>query len=241
MALSPEANDPTPDAALHDAALHDAAERQLARLRFDLHDGPLQDVHLLAQDLRLFRDQLATALHGHADRDRALGRLDDLEGQLVALDGELRRMSAAAQSPVLAHGRLDEALSGLVARFTQRTGIVPATELAGELGELSDSQQIALLSLVRESLSNVRKHADAEHVSIAVAAGPDGIRVKVSDDGAGFDPQTTGAAAARAGHLGLVGMRERVRMLGGETTIESRPGGPTVVRAMLPRWPSPRP
>ena len=58
----------------------------------------------------------------------------------------------------------------------------------------------------------------------------------MSDDGRGFDPETTVARAARAGRLGLVGMHERVRMLGGQTQIDSRPGGPTVVSAVLPRW-----
>jgi signal transduction histidine kinase len=60
--------------------------------------------------------------------------------------------------------------------------------------------------------------------------------VEVSDDGGGFDPQSTLVRAARAGRLGLVGMHERVRMLGGSTRIDSKPGGPTVISADLPPW-----
>jgi signal transduction histidine kinase len=57
----------------------------------------------------------------------------------------------------------------------------------------------------------------------------------VTDDGCGFDPETSLVRAARDGHLGLVGMYERVRLLGGRTQIDSRPGGPTVISVTLPR------
>jgi signal transduction histidine kinase len=156
----------------------------------------------------------------------------------VALDGDLRRLSSSVQSPLLSPRSVEQALAQLTDAFAERTGVVPATTCSGELSELSDSQQIALLSLIREALSNIRKHSDAEHVSIEVAAAPGGIHIEITDDGSGFDPETTLVRAARAGHLGLVGMHERVRMLGGRTQIDSRPGGPTVISATLPRWPA---
>jgi signal transduction histidine kinase len=213
-----------------------AVERRLARVRFDLHDGPQQDVILLAQDVRLFRDQLRPLLDGDPDQARALGRLDDLEAQLLALDGDLRRLSTSVQSPFLSPGSLLESLSRVADAFAKRTGILPRTEFSADLTELSESQQIALLALVQEALSNIRKHGDASAVWISIVPDPEGIRAQVSDDGRGFDPETTVARAARAGRLGLVGMHERVRMLGGRTQIDSRPGGPTVVSAVLPRW-----
>ncbi len=213
-----------------------AVERRLARVRFDLHDGPQQEVILLAQDVRLFRDQLRPLLDGDPDQARALGRLDDLEAQLLALDGDLRRLSTSVQSPFLAPDSLLESLQRVTDAFAQRTGILPETKYTAELTQLSESQQIALLALVQEALSNVRKHGHASSVRISIAPDADGIRAQISDDGRGFDPETTVARAARAGRLGLVGMHERVRMLGGKTRIDSRPGGPTVVSAVLPRW-----
>jgi signal transduction histidine kinase len=215
-----------------------AVERRLARLRFDLHDGPQQDVHLLAQDLRLFRDQLRSMIAGDPDQDRALGRLDDLEAQLIALDDDLRRLSTSVQSPFLTSGSLRQALQQLTDAFAQRTGITPEIELHGDLTQLSDSRQIAVLSLVREALSNIRKHSDAESVRILIAPLNGSVTVEVSDDGSGFDPEAMLARSSRAGRLGLVGMHERVRMLGGRTQIESKPGGPTIVSATLPPWPS---
>jgi signal transduction histidine kinase len=213
-----------------------AVERRLARLRFDLHDGPQQDVILLAHDVRLFREQLGPLLEGDPDQARALGRLDDLEAQLLALDGDLRRLSTSVQSPFVSAGSLVESLQRVADAFAKRTGILPETEFSADLTDLSESQEIALLALVQEALSNVRKHGDASAVRISITPDPDGIRAQVSDDGRGFDPETTVARAARAGRLGLVGMHERVRMLGGQTLISSKPGGPTVVSAVLPRW-----
>jgi signal transduction histidine kinase len=218
-------------------AVLSSVERRLARLRFDLHDGPQQDVHLLAQDLALFREQLRPMVHDDPNADRVLGRLDDLEAQLVALDGDLRRLSSAVQSPLLEPGSLPDALRALTDAFAARTGLEPEVRFSGRLDGLTDSQQIALLSLVRESLTNIRQHSEAEAVRITVEASEQGVQVEIRDDGQGFDPETTLVRAAKAGRLGLVGMHERVRMLGGRTRIESQPGGPTLICATLPPWP----
>jgi signal transduction histidine kinase len=91
---------------------------------------------------------------------------------------------------------------------------------------------------VREALANVRRHSDAERVQIALDAGREVIAIEIRDDGAGFDPALAAPRAARDGRVGLVGMRERMRLLGGRTEIRSAPGGPTVVTAELPRWPN---
>jgi signal transduction histidine kinase len=217
----------------HGSALA-SAERMLSRLRFDLHDGPQQDVVMLGEDLRLFRDQLATVIESNGHRDRILGRIDDLHARLVALDGDLRRISSSLQSPFLHPEALPVAIAQLVETFRARTAIDPHVELHGEFTGLSDSQQITLLALIREALSNVREHSEAEHVTITLAAGLDTVEATVTDDGQGFDPERALVTAARDGHLGLVGMHERVRMLGGQTRIESRPGGPTVISVTLP-------
>lgn len=217
-----------------------SVERRLARLRFDLHDGPLQDIHLLAQDLRLFREQLCPMISQHPDAERALGRIDDLDAQLVALDGDLRRLSTAVQSPFMQPGSLPDVLGQMTDAFAARTGVHPETSVSGDLTPLTDSQQITLLALIREALSNIRKHSRAHTVTVAISSGADGVQIRITDDGRGFDPETMLVQAARAGRLGLVGMHERVRMLGGSTRIDSRPGGPTVIRAALPPWPAER-
>jgi signal transduction histidine kinase len=213
-----------------------ALERRLARLRYDLHDGPQQDVHLLGLDLRLFRDQLVPVLSDQPDGYRLMGRLDDLEAQLVALDSELRHISTSMQSPFLPAGTLPDALQDITDAFTARSGIEPEVKLTGDLTELTDSQQITLLALVREGLNNVQKHSGASNVTITIEAHDRGVDALLTDDGRGFDPEKTLVQAAREGHLGVVGIHERVRMLGGHARIESRPGGPTVISVTLPSF-----
>jgi signal transduction histidine kinase len=213
-----------------------AVERRLNRLRFDLHDGPQQDIIMLAEDLQLFRTQLESALA--PEHEHLLGRMDDLEARLIAVDGDLRRISVSVQSPFLHQKSFEEALDGLVKGFTARCGLEPTVDLTGDFTTLTDSQHITLLGLIREALNNIREHSHADHVAVSVAEVAGTVNARITDDGRGFDPETTLVDAARGGHLGLVGMHERVRMLGGTTDIDSRPGGPTVITAALPAAPT---
>jgi signal transduction histidine kinase len=211
-------------------------ERRLARLRYDLHDGPQQDVMMLAEDLRLFRDQLHPIVEAHPNAARILGRLDDLGAQLVALDGDLRRILGSVQSPFMQHGSLPDALAHITEAFASRTGMEPEISLEGNLQGLSDSQQITLLAFIREALNNAREHSRATEVKIRIVSHVNGLDAEVRDNGKGFTPETTLVRAAREGHLGLVGIHERVRLLGGSARIESQPGGPTLVAVTLPLW-----
>src|SRR5947209_13726744 len=103
----------------------EAAQRRLARLRFDLHDGPQQDVVLLAQDLALLRSELRDAIGGHPEAPRVLGLLDDLQSRLVSLDSDLRRLASFAESPFLGTGSVPDALAELSADFSARSGVDP--------------------------------------------------------------------------------------------------------------------
>jgi signal transduction histidine kinase len=222
--------------ATSERALVETSERKLARLGFDLHDGPLQDLAVLAEDLRLFRDQLGLVLGTRAEDRLLRGRLDDLDAQLVALDAELRRLSSSILAPVLPNQPFPRALQDVTNAFASRTKIEPRLTLEGDLSLLSASQQIALLNIVQEALSNIREHSDANKAMINISLDATGVEARVIDDGRGFDVEKTLVSAARRGRLGLAGVYERVRLLGGQCRIESRPGGPTVIHVVLPRW-----
>ena len=217
-----------------DAEAGARAVRQLARLRFDLHDGPQQDIILLAEDMRLLATQLHAVLEGNPNRDRVVGHLEDLQARLTALDGDLRRASAQLESPFLPDGSFADALDELLTAFSARSELGVEKIIQGDFEVLSDSQQITLLALITEALSNVREHSGATRAWVAVTIDAGGVEASVRDDGTGFDPERELIRAARDGHLGLVGMHERVQMLGGDTSITSQPGGPTVISARLP-------
>jgi signal transduction histidine kinase len=101
---------------------------------------------------------------------------------------------------------------------------------------MTASQRIALYRIVQESLTNVREHSGANEVQVRVDGGVRGTVAQIEDDGRGFDVASTLIGAAKRGRMGLVGMGERVRLLGGSFDVQSRPGGPTMVSLLLPHW-----
>jgi signal transduction histidine kinase len=223
--------------AASERALVESSERKLTRLGFDLHDGPIQDVAVLAQDIRFLRDELATMLDGAGTRTRVRGRFDEVEAQLLSLEVDLRRISNEVRAAsVLLNRPFSRALRDVAQAFAARTSVEPCVQLDGQLTMMSASQQIALLNIVHEALSNIREHSDATKVEIAVSANSEGVEAQVTDNGHGFDPEPTLIRAGREGRLGLVAMHERARLLGGQCRIESRLGGPTVVSVSLERW-----
>jgi len=222
--------------AASERVLVESSERKLTRLGLDLHDGPIQEVAVLAQDLRLFASQLESFLGIPAQRELVRGRMEDLDAQLVALEVQLRRLSSEVHAPVLLNRPFSRALRDVTRAFAARTSIEPSLTLAGELGLLSVSQQIALLNIVQETLTNIREHSHATEVEIVVSVNANGVEAQVTDNGRGFDLEPTLIRAAREGRLGLVAIHERARLLGGQCSIDSRPGGPTVVSVALERW-----
>ena len=219
-----------------EGALVEAAERRLARLGFDLHDGPVQEIMALGAELRLFREQLRRTLGGHRQSAIVLGRVDDLEARLVALDGELREVARSLESPTVLRTPLPELLRNEAAQLEERSGLSVGLHLNGDLEALTPSQAIALLRVVQEALANVEAHSGARSAVVTVSAGSEELRAEVLDDGRGFEVEPTLVEAARGGRLGLVGMSERVRLLEGRLDVESKPGGPTRVTAAIPRW-----
>jgi signal transduction histidine kinase len=218
-----------------ESALVEAAERRLARLGFDLHDGPVQEIMALGAELRLFREQLRRVLGSHRHAPIVLGRVDDLEARLTALDGELREVARSLESPTVLRTPLPDLLRHEVAELEAR-GFSVELRLSGDLEALTPSQAIALLRVVQEALANVEAHSGASSATVSVSAGFDELRAEVIDDGRGFEVESTLVQAARGGRLGLVGMSERVRLLEGRLDVESRPGGPTRIAAAIPRW-----
>jgi signal transduction histidine kinase len=213
----------------------EAHERRLVRLALDIHDGPLQDLSFLGEDLRELRRKLTEVIDpGLAPK--ALGRLDDLDAQLVSVDNDLRRISASLQSPFLTQDAIGDALTQVVETWKSRSGIDAGLGISGDLDELTTSQQLALLSIVREALNNVREHSQATAAEVSVTGRRMSIEAQIVDDGIGFNVEDTLVRAAREGRLGLVGLHERARLLGGASRIESQPGGPTTISVTLPRW-----
>ena len=215
--------------------LAEASERHLMRLGFDLHDGPLQDLAALGMDIEQARAEISKRVPARARRVVG-GRLEDLGAQIGMLESSLRDLALGLQPMRVLERPLGEVLRGEVEKFESRGTTRVTLELGGELENLTASQRITIYRIVQEGLSNVRDHSEATDVRVTV----DGLRgqivVQVEDNGNGFHVEPTMIRAAKNGRLGLVGIGERVRLLGGEFDIRSRIGGPTTLSVNLLRW-----
>lgn len=221
--------------AARDRTLVGASERRLMRLGFDLHDGPIQNVLALAADVRLLQQQVYPfVLEDY--REQAAGRFDDLSARLVELDRELREIAHSLETKSIISRPMGEILHREVDSFSERTGINADLEIRGDPDSLSSAQRITVFRAMQEALANIREHAGATSVAVRVRARRSAIELQIFDDGMGFEVERALAKAAQRGRLGLVGIAERVRMLGGTFEIESAPGGPTTLRFTLPRW-----
>jgi signal transduction histidine kinase len=242
VVLAPLANAIARDAlmarnASDERALVEGGERRLMRLGFDLHDGPLQELLLLGEDLRLFREQMLGVLGDGGEQAVLRGRLDDLDARLMALEGGLRRISTSLHASVRIDRPFADAIGEVVDAFATRSEVEPKLRLRGDAERISPSQRIALLSVVGEALNNVREHgAGVTDVRVEIAFDESGASARVVDDGCGFDVEAALLSAARRGRMGLAGIHERVRLLGGRCVVDSRPGGSTSVSLSLPRW-----
>jgi signal transduction histidine kinase len=212
-----------------------AVARRLARLRFDLHDGPAQEVAALLADLRLFEDQLSEALADHTAAVALSGRVADLKSRALALSVELRELARTGQPPAFLDEPIGDVLRAEALAFARATGVEPEVTLSGPVDSLTHSQRIAVLRGVQEALRNAREHARAGNVSVRVEATGDRIDAEVRDDGRGFEVDRA-LAVPPTGSMGLAAIAERARMLGGRSEVKSRRGGPTSVTISVPRW-----
>jgi signal transduction histidine kinase len=203
--------------AAREHALVTASERRLSRLGFDLHDGALQHVAALRVDLR--------RLQAH-----------HLDERVAELDRVLRELAHSLEPASLIRRPLERIVEAEAAALRERTGVEARTRIAGDFGAMTDSQKIALIRVLQEAFTNIREHSNATMVDVEVIASRSSVDLQIRDNGDGFEVTRTLQDAAQRGRLGVVGSSERVRLLGGSFDINSRPGGPTTVRVILPRW-----
>lgn len=222
--------------AARETSLVKASERRLTRLGLDIHDQPLQELAALANDMRAFRLQLSRADGGSEHRGILVGRVHDLEARLAALDSGLRAVCHSLEPPTLLARPLGEVLQRETDAYAARTDVDVELRMEGELDRLTDSQRITIVRILQECLSNAREHSGASEVRVEVCSTDSHVEASVTDNGRGFDVEATLLDAARRGRLGLVGVHERVRLLGGACEVMSRPGGPTTVSICLSRW-----
>lgn len=139
---------------------------------------------------------------------------------------EVRNMTLLLRPSMLDDFGLVPALNWQGRETAKRTGL-RVHVFAEEMEDLPEEHKTCIYRVVQEALNNAARHAQASAIQVSVKSAPNSIRVSVQDDGSGFDP-------VRTRGLGMLGMEERVRHLGGTFDIESQPGRGTLVKVELP-------
>ena len=211
-----------------------ARAEERARIAREIHDTLAQGLTAIGLDIEGALRNLETSPERARERlERALtttrDSLDDARHSVLDL-----RAAALAGRP------LAEALHALGRAFTSETGIQVHLRADATMN-LSLREETELYRIAQEALANVRKHAHATSAEVVLRSTAQSVLLSIRDDGGGVEQSTTDSQGTSAGvesppgHHGVVGMRERTRLIGGQVRVTSRPGQGTTVRVRLPR------
>lgn len=203
-------------------------EEERKRISRELHDEVGQALAAINTHLALVQRQRV------GKQDSVLGTgIADVEKLLVGAIERMHSFASALRSAVLDDLGLLPALRSYLKDYAERTGLLVRFERARKDVPLNVEQETALFRITQESLTNVAKHAQATEVVVALGFAKDRIQLRIKDNGKGF-AMKQGQAAAEKNRLGLLGMKERVRLVNGRCLVRSIPGYGTTVMVEIP-------
>jgi len=205
-----------------------AQEEERRRISKEIHDETLQDLVALAY--------VADAMLQECPEHEGLLRQQatSIKDNSLRMARELRRISSDLRPSTLDHLGLVPSLRSLADKMGDETRIPTRFTVTGAPRGLNEEAETALFRVVQEALTNVRKHSGATEAWVALEFRRDSLRLEVGDNGQGFTVRPHMERLAAEGHLGLLGIRERVTSLGGGFRVKSRPGTGTVVSLKIP-------
>jgi two-component system, NarL family, sensor kinase len=206
--------------------LQDQERRRIAR---DLHDTTGQELAVIVMSLKHLSNSLDQP---GFDARKAILDVSELARQV---NDEIRTLSYLLHPPLLDEFGLGSALKWYVEGFNKRSGIDVALEVSERLPRFASDKEMALFRVVQESLTNVMRHSGSRKAWIRVTQNRGIVQVGVEDEGSGIDAAILArlTCGAKALGVGIPGLRERLRQLGGRLEISSSSGGTRLV-AVLP-------
>jgi len=216
-------------------ALQDAQRRLLTeleqerkRLAREIHDQVIQD--LLGVSYRL------EEIEADAETPPTLEEeLEDVRDSVRDLVGDLRHICGTLRPPTIDSLGLGSALQSYAHEWSKRTGIRVDLILGPNLGRLPEATELSIFRIVQEGLNNVRKHAAASAVEIRLEhTSPRRLMLAIADDGRGLAADFDLASLLAEGHYGVLGITERVALLGGQWRFQNRPEGGALVQVEIP-------
>lgn len=215
-----------------------AAESNMRQLSQQLVKAQEAERKNLSRELHDHVGQLLTALRMELGRiDRLRSPADDGVAQAVAEGRALvdsmvrtvRDLALGLRPTMLDDFGLHPALEWLVRDVSRRFSLPITLSVQGDIDSVPDRERTCAYRAVQEALTNAVRHAEATEVSVVVRRAAGQLEVSVADDGVGIDP-----LKAPGSGLGLLGLEERVRELGGEFSLENRPGGGVLITLRVP-------
>jgi signal transduction histidine kinase len=203
-----------------------AQEAERLRVARDIHDDTIQSLALLCRGLDRVLEECER-------KETAIEIVRDLREQANAAVDSARRFCADLRPAILDDLGLAAGIQWLIRDLGERTGIDASLQITGDKRRLERETELVVFRIMQEVLRNVEKHANAAHVRAKVHFAHDGISMQVQDDGVGFVLSAMDRIPFGE-HLGLTGMRERARVVGGEVTIKTRPARGTTVSVFVP-------
>ncbi|HCU94246.1 MAG TPA: hypothetical protein DHU96_16590 [Actinobacteria bacterium] len=198
-------------------------EEERRRIAQELHDEPLQLLVHLARSLERLEATPQTPA-------TLAENLKESRRETLDIATRLRAVVAGLRPPALEQLGLAPALRGFLADVGDTTTIPANLQVTGTEMRLPPEVELAAFRISQEAVNNVIRHADARRLLLTLDFDDGGLCLRVVDDGRGFDPAALDTQLP-AGHLGLLGMRERAALAGGRLTIRSAPGQGTTVTA----------
>lgn len=198
-------------------------EEERKRIALELHDETIQDLVVLARQL----DDLSYAGDELPEDKRHL--LEDLRQQTNNIMQGVRRLSQDLRPPTLDRLGLLPALEWLASDIEKHSGITVEVKTHGTKRRFPIDIELVLFRIAQEALRNVWRHSLATSAKVTAEFNENKIRITVSDNGKGFTLPSSVDSLSRDGKLGLTGMQERARLLGGNVEIQSRPEKGTTI------------
>jgi PAS domain S-box-containing protein len=205
-----------------------AREEEKSRISRELHDELGQNLTALKMDLSWLQSHTSNDLAARNERILAMQKV--LDSTVVAT----RRIAADLRPLMLDDLGLKAALEWLTQDFSRRLSVPCSLHVDENVSDFDTSIQSALYRAVQECLTNIARHAQATQVDIRLSTGETTVNLQVIDNGVGMGEE----ARSKRGSFGLIGMRERIYVLGGKVAIDSRLGEGTKISIVLPRMPS---
>lgn len=211
-----------------------AQEDERKRISRELHD-------VIAQTLTGINLRLGSLKQAATANATGLSRnITSTQRLVVKSVGIVQRFARELRPALLDELGLIPALHAFLKAFSARTGIRTALTAGTAVEQLDIDRRTILFRVAQEAFTNIARHAQARQASVAILQDPTGFRMTVSDDGKAFDVQLM-LRSHGSRHLGILGMRERLAMIGGQFEITSRPGVGTTILARIPSGKGVRP